>query len=72
MPQDLRITSGSWVSGMQHQLQRIAECLVPAGIETKEPHLLGSILVRASLAIFHLNPAKGTRSPGGFSMPQDP
>jgi hypothetical protein len=37
MPQDLRITSGSRVSGTQHQLQRIAEVLVPAGTGTKEP-----------------------------------
>ena len=34
--QDLRITSGSQVSGMQHLLQRIAEGLVPAGTGTKE------------------------------------
>jgi hypothetical protein len=37
--QDLRITSGSWVSGMQHQLQRIVEGLVPAGTGTKKPRL---------------------------------
>jgi hypothetical protein len=36
-PQDLGITSGSRVSGTQHQLQRIAEGLVPAGTGTKEP-----------------------------------
>jgi hypothetical protein len=31
MLQDLVITLGSWMSGTQHQLQRIAEGLVPAG-----------------------------------------
>ena len=37
--QDLRITSGSQVSGTQHQLQRMGEGLVPAGTGAKEPHL---------------------------------
>jgi hypothetical protein len=36
-PQGIRLTSGTRVSGMQHQLQRIAEGLVPALIGTKEP-----------------------------------
>lgn len=38
MPQDLRITWGSRVSGAQHQLQRITEGLVPERTGTKEPH----------------------------------
>jgi hypothetical protein len=38
MPQDLGITLGSWVSGMQHQLQRIMKGLVLAGTGTKEPY----------------------------------
>lgn len=37
MLQDLRITSGTLMSGMQHQLKRISEGLVPAKIGTKEP-----------------------------------
>lgn len=36
--QDLRITSESWLSGMQHQVQRIKEDLVPAEVGTEEPH----------------------------------
>jgi hypothetical protein len=36
-PQDLRINSGSVVSGTQQQLQRIVEGPVTAGIATKEP-----------------------------------
>ena len=38
MMQDLGITLGSWVSRMQHQLQRITEGLVPVGTGTEEPH----------------------------------
>jgi hypothetical protein len=38
MLQDHGITSGTGVSGMQHQLQRISKGLVPAGTGTKEPH----------------------------------
>jgi hypothetical protein len=37
MPQDMGITLGSLVNGMQHQLQRIAEGLVPAETGAKEP-----------------------------------
>jgi hypothetical protein len=37
-PQELGITSGSLVSGTQHQLQRTVEGLVLAGKGTKEPH----------------------------------
>ena len=37
-PQGIRLTSGTRVSGMQHQLQRIAEGLVPAGTGTEELH----------------------------------
>jgi hypothetical protein len=37
-PQNLRITSGSLVSGMQHQLQRITEGLLPAGKWMEESH----------------------------------
>jgi hypothetical protein len=37
MLQDLGITLGSWVGGMQHQHQRTEEGLVPAGTGTKEP-----------------------------------
>jgi hypothetical protein len=37
MPQDLGITLGSWVSGMQHQLKRTEEGLVLAGTGTNEP-----------------------------------
>ena len=36
--QVLGITSGSLVSGTQHQLQRIPEGPVPPGTGTKEPH----------------------------------
>ena len=36
--QDLGMTLGSWVSGKQHQLQRMAGGLVPAGTGTEEPH----------------------------------
>ena len=39
MPQVLGITSGSQVSGSQHQLQRIVEGLVPAGTGMEEPCL---------------------------------
>jgi hypothetical protein len=38
-PQHIRITSGSPVSGTQHQIQRITKGLVPAGTGTKEPCL---------------------------------
>jgi hypothetical protein len=37
--QYLGITSGSWVSGTQHQVQRIAEGLVTSGTGTKDPLL---------------------------------
>lgn len=37
MLQDLGIILRSQVSGTQHQLQRIAEGLVPAGTGTEEP-----------------------------------
>jgi hypothetical protein len=38
MLQHFRITSRSWVSRAQHQLQRVKEGLVPAGAGTEEPH----------------------------------
>jgi hypothetical protein len=54
-PQDhLRII----VSGTQHQFQRIAEGVVPAGTGTGtlQDQRLGSILVGVRPAIFYLNP----------------
>jgi hypothetical protein len=68
MLQDLGITSGTRVSGMQHQLQRIVEGLVPAGTGKKEPHpdqRLGSVLVGVThpipTTIFLLSPAEATK-----------
>jgi hypothetical protein len=61
MLQDLRITSGSWVSGTQHQLQRIEEGFVPARTGTKEPH-----------QTFHVKPAEGVKGPRELSKTLDP
>ena len=73
-PQNLRITSGSRVSGMQHQLQRIEEGLVPAGTETEEPHQTRGwdpFWLRPLPAIFLLRPAEAAKVSRVFSMTKD-
>jgi hypothetical protein len=70
-------TSGSQVSGTQHQLQRIEEGLVPARTGRKEPRQtrgwepfwLGP--APPSSAIFCLNPPEATKGPRVLSIPQD-
>jgi hypothetical protein len=64
--QGLWISSGSWVSGMQHQLQRIAEGLMPARTGREEPcptRGWDKFWSGPPPAIFHLNPAEATRGP---------
>ena len=74
MLQDLRSSWGSQVSGMQHQLQRIEEGLVPAGTETEEPHQTRGwdpFWLRPLPAIFLLSPAEAAKGSRVLSMLQD-
>ena len=60
--QDLGMTLGSWVSGKQHQLQKLQRSCASRNRD-KGPHpnqKLGSIQVWASPTIFCMNLAEGT------------